>query len=156
MSDPALCTALITIIMMTPMTRPTIACVRIDAAKGAMSSDSVVLGICPTAASDRAPASPIFTGTGMAFVLNGGANAMNTLARMSASMKAETAAASIAIFMVRGSACLTDECGHHVEEVLGERDHLAEHPVSGEHDHERDAHELRHECERLLLDLRGR
>ena len=32
----------------------------------------------------------------------------------------------------------------------------AEHPVAGEQDHERDAGELRHERQRLLLDLRRR
>src|SRR6476619_98545 len=118
MSDPALCTALITIIMITPMTSPTMACVRIDAANGAMSSDRLALGICDTAASESAAARPAFTVIGSDWGLKGGAITMNTDARTNASMKAEMAAASIG--MVIGG--LADQLRDHVEQVLGERD----------------------------------
>src|SRR3954449_7639861 len=149
MSEPALCTALITIIMITPITMPTIAWVRIAAANGATSSDNVAMWICGTAASASAAARPAFTVTGIARVLKGGAITMNTEARTSASMKAEMATASIGMVIVRAQ--LADQCRNHVEQVLGERDGLSQHPTASEHDDERDADELRHERERLLL-----
>jgi hypothetical protein len=39
---------------------------------------------------------------------------------------------------------------------LGEADDLGEHPVAGDDDHQRHARQLRHERQRLLLDLRRR
>src|SRR4051795_9175745 len=104
-----------------------------------------------------AAARPTFTMLGIAFVANGGTITSHALARASASRKPMSKPSSACrVTSASDGRSATEQVGQGGEEILGVGDHLVEHPAAADEDHERDAAELGHEGERVLLHLRDR
>src|SRR5690606_27440540 len=88
---------------------------------------------------------PIFTRTGTACELNGGATAIHAPARTRAKKKPTSSAGS----MSRATACRSgQQVGDEVEEHVGERDGLAHHPRAADEQHGGRADELGDEGQR--------
>src|SRR3954451_9710112 len=151
MMSPASCTAVNSTWTMNPSAAPMIASVTAVTIRKPAVIDGSVPEMCGKTTSDRARASAPLTALGMPLELNGGASAMNPVARTVAS----SSAASVAEGTCRSTAAsaLAEQPRQRLEQLVGEGDQLREHPVAGHQQRDRDRDHLRHEGQRLFLDL---
>src|SRR4051794_10327134 len=137
MNDPAVCTALMIRKATKPSANPAPTCRAtapissgVPRLTGPMCLER--LGVTATA---KAAAMPTFTWTGIILLLNGGAIATHELARTRARKKATIAPGANSIVTPLSR---RDQAGDEIEELMGERHELTEHPMSGHDDDERD------------------
>src|SRR5688572_24025816 len=105
-------------------------CTAMAPIRGATSGAGAEAATSPATGSARAAAKPILTGAGIDFVPNGGTRRIQALARTRASRNPTSR--SVSPEMVTEP---LEERRHALEEVLGERDHLVEHPAAAD-DHD--------------------
>src|SRR5579864_6625365 len=142
-----------------PNVNPTSACTTSDVMNAPVSFGRTGLVMWCAAASARDAATPTFTVVGIMRVLNGGAMNNQADARTRARTNAVTTTVLIGIVMGSPSSdrelSALQQLRNHVEQRVGERNGLSEHPVSGEQDHDGDTRQFGHERECLFLDLSG-
>src|SRR3954471_16578097 len=154
MMSPASCTAVNSTWTMKPRAAPMSASVIAVTIR----NPAVIAGRSPLMCGNKTTASAMasapLTAAGMPGELNGGARITNPLARPVAS----SSAAGVAEGTWRSTAAsaLAEQPRQLVEQLVGEGDQLREHPVAGHQQRDRDRDHLRHEGQRLFLDLRGR
>src|SRR3954453_4723174 len=151
MMSPAICTAVNSTWTMKPRAAPMSASV----IAVTMRNPAVIAGrsplMCGKTTRARAMASAPLTATGMPAVLKGGARITNPLARTVASSSAARVAEGT--WRSTAASALAEQPRQLVEQLVGEGDQLREHPVAGHQQRDRDRDHLRHEGQRLFLDL---
>src|SRR3954451_21751890 len=151
MMSPAICTAVNSTWTMKPRAAP----IRASVSAVTIRKPAVIAGrsplMCGKTTTARAMANAPLTAAGMPAELNGGARMTNPLAR--------TVATSSAAMVTEGTwrstpaSALAEQPRQHVEQLVGEGDELREHPVAGHQQRDRARDHLRHEGQRLFLDL---
>src|SRR3954453_7475066 len=151
MMSPAICTAVNSTWTMKPRAAPMSASVTaLTIRKPAVIAGRSPL-MCGNTTTASAMASAPFTAAGMAAELNGGAMITNPLARTVASSSAARVAEGT--WRSTAASALAEQPRQLVEQLVGEGDQLREHPVAGHQQRDRDRDHLRHEGQRLFLDL---